>query len=252
MLIDLENSYNRLREAQERMVHSTRLAAIGELAASIAHQINNPLMTVIGDSFLLLKQVDPNSPARLSAEAITRAATRAGEVVHRLLDFSRVRTLTMTPININKSLERAIGLVRSQIEPHAAEIRSIFHADLPTVNASDDHLQDIWINLLLNARDAVSERGGGFIEIETNLNEEEQIVEVTIRDNGVGITADDQRRIFDPFYTTKEKGTGLGLAICADVIKQHNGSISVESQPGIGTTFKLQLPFAATTYGKIN
>ena len=252
VLIDLENSYNRLREAQERMVHSTRLAAIGELAAGIAHQINNPLMTVIGDSFLLLKQVDPNSPARLSAEAITRAATRAGEVVHRLLDFSRVRTLTMTPININKSLERAIGLVRSQIEPHAAEIRSIFHADLPTVNASDDHLQDIWINLLLNARDAVSERGGGFIEIETNLNEEEQIVEVTIRDNGVGITADDQRRIFDPFYTTKEKGTGLGLAICADVIKQHNGSISVESQPGIGTTFKLQLPFAATTYGKIN
>jgi|GEM_PF-6879278 len=241
VLTDLENSYNRLQDAQEKMAHSVRLSAIGELAAGIAHQINNPLMTVIGDSNLLLKQTDPTSLVYSSAEAINRAATRAGEVVHRLLDLSRDRKLEMTAVNINRSLEHAVELVRFQIEPHFAEIHMTLAPHLPNVMASDNHLQDIWINLLLNARDALKETRKGIIAVTTNLNVQEGTVEIIIEDNGPGIEPQDLGKIFVPFYTTKPYGTGLGLAICADIVKQHHATISVVSQPGVRTTFAIQL-----------
>ena len=164
---DLQKSYAQLEVAQQKMIQSARLSAMGELAAGIAHQVNNPLMTVIADSHLLLKRIDKDTPLHESAEAINRAAYKAGNIVQRLLDFARTAPTNMTACDINNSLRQTIDLVRPQIEPRYAELHITLASDLPRVLASDDHLQDIWMNLMLNARDALREVENGIIEVST-------------------------------------------------------------------------------------
>jgi PAS domain S-box-containing protein len=242
VISDLENSLTQLQAAQKRLVQTARLSAIGELAAGVAHQINNPLMTVIADSHLLLKQLQVDTPAYESAEAISRAAYKAGGIVQRMLDFARTRPSEMKRLDINQSLQQTIDLVRTQIEPHYAEIRTDLAPDLPPVSASEEHMQDIWTNLLLNATDAVRDRKQGLISIRTYFSQQKKGVIISIEDNGVGIEPENLDHIFEPFFTTKERGTGLGLAICADMVKHHGGSITVESQPGSGTKFSVTLP----------
>jgi len=246
VLADLETSYQRLKDAQDKMVHSARLSAIGELAAGVAHQINNPLMTIVADSHLLLKHLEAEHDGRDSAEAISRAAQRAGDVVQRLLDFSRARSSRMQAVHINESVQHAIDLVRAQIEPHYAQIHAQLAPGLPPIQGSEDHLQDVWINLLLNARDAVRDVKDGMIDVRTSLNEKNTGIKVIIEDNGIGIQPEVISLIFDPFFTLKENGTGLGLAICADIIKQHGGQIAVESTPGGGASFTVALTLNET------
>lgn len=241
---DLQKSYQQLQLAQEKMVHAARLSAIGEMAAGVAHQINNPLMTIIADSHLLLKHVEPDSSIQESAEAISRAAHKAGDIVQRLLDFARTSPTKMSKININKSLQEAIDLMRPQIKPVSATLDIDFSADMPPIAGSEEHLHDIWINLLLNARDAIKDVEAGLIQISTTYNKKDDMINIVVKDNGVGIDAESLENIFNPFYTTKERGTGLGLSICVDIVRQHQGTIDVESVPKQGTRFIVRLPIA--------
>ncbi|MBN1427977.1 MAG: PAS domain S-box protein [Anaerolineae bacterium] len=239
---ELESSLSDVRNLKAHMLRTAQLHVAGEIATGVAHQVNNPLTTIIAESHLLLKQLPPNSTYYESADSIREAAYRAGTVVQRLLDFARSKPYSLQPLDINFSIEHAISLVRAQIEPHIARVVVNLAPDLPLVEASEEHLEDVWINLLLNARDAVHKPGSGLITITTKCNARDETVEVTVQDNGMGIPEDQVERIFTPFHTTKEHGTGLGLPICREVVARHGGTIHVNSQTGKGAKFIVSLP----------
>jgi signal transduction histidine kinase len=242
ILTQLETSLFELREAQARLARTARLSAAGEIAAGVAHQINNPLTTVIAETHLLTFELDSEDPKRESVEAIRQAAERAGSVVQRLLDLTRAHDYVMQPLDINASLQNSITLLRAQLEPHLTSFEVHLDPRLPPVNASPRHLEDVWLNLLLNARDAVSQVKNGMIKVTSSLDATTAGIRVTVQDNGPGIPPDHLKSVFEPFFTTKDSGTGLGLSICRDVVIRHGGQIEVNSVEGQGTTFTITLP----------
>ncbi|MBN1964843.1 MAG: HAMP domain-containing protein, partial [Anaerolineae bacterium] len=244
MLQALEQSRDELALAHSHLARVARLAAAGEIAAGVAHQINNPLTAVVAESYLLLQEMEENTPEHESVTIIQEAARRAGDVVQQLLNLARSIPFDMTPLDVNASLTNAISLVRAQIEPHIAQIHASLANDLPPILGSPQHLEDVWINLFLNARDAVRDVSEAVIQVMTAPGSTDGEITITITDNGAGIAPQDLSHIFDPFYTTKQHGTGLGLSICHDVIERHGGAIGVESEDGLGTTFIITLPAA--------
>ncbi len=242
ILTQLETSLFDLREAQARLARTARLSAAGEIAAGVAHQINNPLTTVIAEVHLLGTAISAENPQRESVDAIRQAAERAGRVVQRLLDLTRVHDYVMEPLDINESLQNSMALVRAQIEPHLTHLEVKLDPRLPLINASRQHLEDVWLNLLLNARDALNAVENGMIKVTSAYDASASVIRVMVQDNGPGIAPDHLKNIFEPFFTTKDYGTGLGLAICRDVVIRHSGQISVDSVEGQGTTFTITLP----------
>ncbi len=242
ILTELENSLQELRQAQSQLVRTARLSAAGEIAAGVAHQINNPLTTIMAEDYLLLQSLDPHDTNYELAEAIREAAERAGAVVQRLLDLTRVNPYKKELVDLNFSLQNSIALICAQIVPQIARLDVDLTPDLPGVLASPQHLEDVWINLLLNARDAVTAQEYGVIRISSGLDNLGNKLCVTVQDNGGGIDLENLQRIFEPFFTTKDYGTGLGLSICHEVIVRHGGTILVDSVKGQGTTFTVMLP----------
>jgi two-component system NtrC family sensor kinase len=233
-----------IRQAQTQLVRVARLAAAGELAAGVAHQINNPLTTVIADAQLLLKTVGPDHPGYASASAIFQAGWRAQRVVQRLLNFSRPDEGQFVPTAINDTILEALDLVSAHLERGGVELRIHLGSDLPPVPANGHQLEEVWINLLMNARDALVETRPGVIIIASRLAQEERAVVVEVADNGRGIGEPERDRVFAPFFTTKDRGrgNGLGLSVCQSIVADHGGKISFHSQNGEGTTFWVRLP----------
>lgn len=245
IVLELEKKLEELREAEAQLIRTERLSVAGEIAAGVAHQINNPLGAIIAQTHLLLKRLAPDSPAHDSAMVIKRAAYRAGTIVERMLDFSRPNSYRMQLLDVNLSLQSPIVLARPQLDPSIQLVIDLT-PDLPPVMGSQEHLEDVWINLLLNARDAIGGSKDGTISITTSLDDEWNAVEVNISDTGAGIPAECLGRVFDPFFTTKlySNGTGLGLSICHDVVARHAGTIEAKSEELQGTTFTVRLPAA--------
>ena len=244
IIAHLEDSLLELKQTQDRLMRTTRLTAAGEVAAGVAHQINNPVGVIVVHAHLLMKELEQGTLAYESAETIKRAAYRAGSVVQRMFNLSRTVDYNMEPLDINHSIQNATSLLRAQIEPNIAKLITDLTPNLPLLEASQEHLEDVWLNLLLNARDAVSDVEDGQIKVSTFLNSEGDGVVITVQDNGAGISEEDQEHIFEPFFTTKvyDRGTGLGLAICHEIIAHHGGTIYVESKKDQGTTFTIELP----------
>ncbi|GAB4454161.1 MAG: hypothetical protein Kow00120_24060 [Anaerolineae bacterium] len=246
---ELERSMADLRQAQSSLVIAARLSAMGELAAAVAHQINNPLTTVLGDAELLLHDLPRDNPSYESAAAIYRAGQRAHEVVRRLLGMARNESDEGgKPTDVNATIRNVLALAERHIARSGVTLRVTLADSLPPVDAVPNQLEDVWLNLLLNARDAVSENQGE-IGIESRLlaGGGKQAVEVAVWDNGPGVAPENQERIFDPFFTTKAagEGTGLGLYICRQVVDRSHGNIRVESAPGQGSRFTVTLPVSA-------
>jgi signal transduction histidine kinase len=242
MCAQLETSITSLQRAEANLAQAARLSVAGEIAASIAHQVYNPLTAVVAHTHLLLKRRTPDSPDYQSLETIRQAAYRAGSVVQRLLSFARPSAYALQPVAVNQSIEYTASLLRAHIESYQAHLILELAPHLPMVNGSAEHLEDVWINLILNARDAVAGREEGVIKISTRLTEDGTQVEIRVQDNGAGIVPDVLLRIFVPMFTTKTHGTGLGLSVCHEVIQDHRGHINVSSQVGEGTTFIITLP----------
>jgi two-component system NtrC family sensor kinase len=174
-------------------------------------------------------------------ELIGKAGDRALRVVRNLLDFARQDRYEFTATDVNDSLQSAVDLIEHQLRTHAITLHSDLADDLPLIQASHDHLQGVWLNLLLNARDAFAGQGG---EIRIASARQGDEVRVTVADTGMGIPPERLSKIFEPFYTTKQagQGTGLGLSLCQRIVKQHGGHILVESKVGQGTVFTVMLP----------
>lgn len=243
----LERSLIELKETQERLVQTARLSAMGELAAAVAHQINNPLTTIMVDSEMMLLDESPDSQNYQSLQAIHRAGKRASGVARRLLAISRPDDPEAPPerIDVVDTIQGVLSLVKGHIERDRIRILATLPEDpLPPVWAGQGQLDDIWLNLLLNAHDALMGREDGQIGISAAHNPGEEGVEVVVWDNGPGIPERIIQDIFKPFFTTKPpgEGTGLGLHICRQTAERVGGTISVSSVPGEGARFTVKLP----------
>ncbi|MFN2136593.1 MAG: response regulator [Candidatus Promineifilaceae bacterium] len=235
------------RRLENSLMQAGKLAAIGQLAAGVAHELNNPL-TAVNANAQMLKMVIPVSDENYEAvDLISRAGERAAKVVRGLLDFARKEHYSFTPGDINGSINLALELIGYQLQSSGISVITQYDTDLPQIVASWEHLKSVWLNLLLNARDALQEiENERLVEIVTRMGPQDSHVQVLFHDNGTGMSQAETVHIFEPFYTTKDpgKGTGLGLATCHRIIEQHGGEISVASVPGEGTTFVVILPVA--------
>ncbi len=222
-------------------MRSEKLASIGRLAAGIAHEINNPLTSVLTFSSLLLRKAEEGQRERL--EIIVKETTRCREIVRELLNFARQSEPRKEPCNINRIIENALSLTKNQLkvsENYVTMVKEL--GDLPPLQADPDQMLEVFINMIINAIDAMPK--GGELRTRTRLLENEKSIEIRVIDTGQGIPKENLEKVFDPFFTTKEagKGTGLGLAVIYGIIEAHNGSIDVESEVGKGTTFIIKLP----------
>ena len=224
---------------------------MGKLAATIAHEINNPLAVVLTYIRLMIKLIDRNhfSPKRL--EDISRylatmdsETSKCGEVVKSLLAFSRQSTITIESNNIEEIIDRTLILITHDLEMKGIRLNKMIEPNLPKVKCDFKQIQQALLNLMHNGSDAMQD--GDILTVKANRKDgDERFLDVIISDIGCGITEEDKEKIFDPFFTTKEegKGVGLGLSVVYGIITRHNGTIEVESEPGKGSTFTISIPF---------
>jgi two-component system NtrC family sensor kinase len=246
MAAALKKRDEKLREfTTRRIMESERLAHIGQLAAGVAHEINNPLTGIVTYSHLLLERAAAQNGTRDSLEKIVKQANRCRDIIRGLLDFSRQRKPEKRLSSLNRVLEECISLVDNQVLFHNIQIAPRLGKDLPRVFMDPSQIQQVFMNLIINAAEAMN--GAGKLTLTTRHVPAENAVEVDFADTGHGISEEDLDKLFSPFFTTKEvgHGTGLGLAISYGIIKEHKGTISVESEVGKGTMFTIHLPIAS-------
>src|SRR4030066_2110918 len=230
-----------LQQVQDQLIRAGKMAALGELAAGVAHEINNPLPGVLTFSSLMLKKVDANHPWKKDLENIVQQTTRCRNIVRGLLDFARQRKPDKKDWDIHTLLDRTVTLVENQARFQNIKIVKEFKIGIPMLFVDGDQIQQVFMNIIINAADAMS-GDGGTLTIKTN--HKDGAAEVSFTDTGCGMTKENLSKLFAPFFTTKEigKGTGLGLAISYGIIQSHNGDIEVESQVRKGSTFRIKLP----------
>lgn len=231
------------RAIQAQLVHSERLASIGELSAGIAHEINNPLTGVMLFSSMLLDNPRLDPMLKPDLETILDETRRCADIVRRLLEFSRESAPKMRDESLHVILEGTLVLVERQALYHNVRIIRDYAAELPEVLVDRDQIRQVFMNILLNAGQAME--SGGVLEIGTKSDPETGFLHISFSDNGCGISENHLSRIFDPFFSTKgTQGTGLGLSVSFGIIRNHGGRIEVSSQVGKGTTFVIFLPTA--------
>ena len=230
---------------QSKLRHAEKMAAVGQLVSGVAHEVNNPLTAILGFSDLLLEQDDMPEAAKKDIAVILQEAQRTKTIVQNLLSFARQTPPQRTAVQLNPILRRTVQLRAYDFGSHGLDVIENLAEDLPEIAGDPHQLQQVFLNIINNAYDAVCESGrqGGRIELRTEVRN--GAVEISFSDNGPGISTPE--RIFDPFFTTKEvgKGTGLGLSICYGIVREHGGEISCyNNAPAPGATFVVRLPMA--------
>ncbi|HET6465178.1 MAG TPA: ATP-binding protein [Nitrospiria bacterium] len=255
----LQQQMEELKGSQtQQLIQSAKLASIGELATNVAHEINNPLTSILGFTTLMLDDLDDHNPHKKDLKIIQSEAIRSRDIVRNLLDFARKRGIKKELIDINQLIQNTLNLLRHQADISNIVLIEEYSPDLPTLIIDGDQMKQVFINLLKNAFDAMPK--GGTLTVttlahnfdgsspQTALGEDEPVfsrkmIEIRIQDTGVGIDKEHIPKIFDPFFTTKEgMGTGLGLAVSYGIIERHGGRITVFSEVGAGATFVVKLP----------
>ena len=241
--------------AEAEVAQGEKLAAVGMLASGIAHELNNPLTGVLTFTSLLRKKMQEGSPDAEDLDLVIRETKRCASIIRRLLDFAREKVPVKGYFNLNRLIEDTVRFVDRPASLQDIEIRTQLDPGLPEIWGDADLIKQVILNLLVNAQQAIEQRGEIVIESRQSRAADAAkdpaapagMVEIVVRDTGCGIPEANLQRIFDPFFTSKEvgKGTGLGLSVSHGIIKAHGGTIKVESTVGVGTTFRIQLPLAA-------
>lgn len=229
-----------LKKINDQLFRSEKLASLGKLAAGVAHEINNPLTGVLTNSSLLLEDLEDGDSRKEDVQVIVNETIRCREIVKRLLDFARQTKPQKKQSDLNSLIENIILLVRNQSAFRNIIIKKILDPSIPEVMVDADQIQQVFINFILNASEAMP--NGGQLVVESRMTANKDFIEIKITDSGAGISDKDKRRIFDPFFTTKQQGTGLGLSISHGIIERHGGKIILDSELGKGTTFTIFLP----------
>ncbi len=249
----LENLEHQVRErtaaletAQERMLHTEKMSSLGRLAASIAHEINNPLAGILTYAKLLVRTLEAGTPDEAARQKLIRnlklveqETRRCTAIVRGLLDFARERPIESTEFDLNAAVAEALGLLRHQIELQNITL-AVESGTLPPVQADFGQIRQALLNILINGCDAMP--AGGTLRVSTRAVG--RSVEVSIEDTGIGISPENVKKVFDPFFTTKTKGTGLGLSVVYGIVERHGGSLRLDSRVGKGTVMTLVLPVA--------
>ena len=234
-------------DLQAKLMHTEKMAALGQLVSGVAHEVNNPLAAIVGFTDLLLENSEVPENAKEDLQVILQEAQRTRVIVQNLLSFARQMPAQREPLQVNSILQQTLKLRAYDLSNHGVELIENYDAELPVIVGDPNQLQQAFLNILNNAYDAVHEtRRQGKIGIRSSHRDGS--IEIVFRDNGSGISHPD--RIFDPFFTTKEvgKGTGLGLSICYGIVRAHGGEISARNNSdGIGSTFTVRLPIAKGT-----
>ncbi len=258
----LKERDDRLKKVFKQLTRTERLASLGQIAAGVAHEINNPLGGILLYSNLVLEELPTDSPARKNMKKIIYQSDRCKGIVQNLLDFARAPSDNILPLHINDIILKTLKLVRDQSIFHDIAIETMLSDNLPAVRGDRSRLEQVFLNLFINAADAMDNAGTLTIttqlltrksdDFDSVVFETEKIclltgtdmLKITIADTGQGIDKTYQSHIFEPFFTTKDpgQGTGLGLSIAYGIIQQHDGFIDIESEPGNGTTFFILLP----------
>jgi len=229
-----------LRAIQAHLIQSEKLAAVGKLAAGVAHEINNPLTGILTNSSLMLEDIEPDHPWRDDIQTIVNETLRCRNIVKGLLDFARQTKPQRTLINMNDVAEEVLSLVRNQASFRGIRVTGQLDPDLPTVLADNDQMRQVVLNIVLNAGEAMAQ--GGELRVTSKVDATQKGIELRISDSGPGIPNDVKARLFEPFFTTKKAGTGLGLAIAYGIMERHKGQLRVDTAQGRGTTFTIALP----------
>jgi signal transduction histidine kinase len=232
-------------ELESQLSQAEKLSSIGLLAAGVAHEVNTPLAVISSYAQMASKQVDGDSKLGPLLEKITRQTFRASEIVNNLLNFSRTSATEFSEVDLNKIISETLTLLEHQLKISHIRVDARLYQGLPAIHGNAGKLQQVFLNLFLNAKDAMAGKGGT-LSIATSNGD---AVQVIISDSGTGIAPEHINRIYDPFFTTKtspregqSRGTGLGLSVTYGIIQEHAGKIRVDSQPGQGTRFLLEFP----------
>ncbi len=228
----LKELIDAIKAAQENLVRTEKLYAIGEFSAGVAHEIKNPLTSI---KMLMHKQ----SLSSKDLAIIKGEINSIDHIIKEFLAFTRPEKTKKTDVNINNVLEEVIALTRPKMEQSAIHLNDRFSSTLPTIKGNNDALKQVFLNIVLNAIQAMDDEGG-ILSIETSAHNGN--LSTIIKDTGVGIPEKNLKKIFDPFFTTKEEGTGMGLALAYNIITDHSGRIDINSTLGIGTIVKVMLP----------
>ena len=249
----LQQTYQDLRNTQGQLIQAAKLASIGQLSAGVAHELNQPLMVIRNKAQLIQRAIKKN---RLEEDdlngqltAIERNTKRMMNIINHLRTFSRQSPLDFHPVDINRVIENTFLMMGEQLRRHDIEVKKDLAANLPGIQGDANQLEQVFLNLIINAGDAIETAGNNRrIEIITRISDEVKgAIEILTKDTGGGISKECQEKIFDPFFTTKEvgKGTGLGLSISYGIVKDHKGEIEVAETGPEGTTFRIRLPIAS-------
>ncbi len=244
---ELKSAYQRLKKSQQQLVQADKMTAIGQLAAGISHELNQPLTGIKGFAQTALMELNKNSRLKNDLSRIVQQVDRMDAIIQHIRLFARKADFDMRELDINQPIEDALMLLSRQLAVHRIRVKKFIPKDLPHVRGNHNQLVQAFINLIANARDAIDSLkrpGGGEINLQCALSKDRKHIELIFKDTGCGIYKENLNDIFNPFFTTKspDGGIGLGLSIVYSVIDNHSGSINVDSKKGKGTTFRITLP----------
>lgn len=237
---ELQQAHHELEQAHQQLIRTEKLASIGQLAAGVAHEINNPLGTITIFSHMMMKSLEEDDPRREDLQMVIEESARAKEIVKGLLSFARETVLKPGMINLNAIIDDVFGLIQNQSLFFNVTLKKELDPLLPTMFVDAAQLKQVFLNIILNGAQAME--GAGELRVRTKLLQDRKRVEIAVTDTGPGIPEETLNKLFDPFFTTKERGTGLGLAIAYGIIDRHGGTIDVRSEIGVGSTFIMTLP----------
>jgi two-component system NtrC family sensor kinase len=243
LLCIIEETTDRVK-TRAKLMQETKISAIGRLAAGAAHELNNPLTTVTGFAELILDTLPKDSPEYEDMTLVLKEAHRARSVVRRLLDFSRQSEVLWMEVDINELLSNVLALVHHMAQTSGVDVRVELWDELPRIRADRNQMQQVFLNLIHNAIQAMPKGGQLVLRTQVGQREAHPWIAVNVQDNGEGIKAEDLDKVFEPFFTTKPTGvgTGLGLSVSYGIVSDHGGYIDVESREGVGSTFTVWLP----------
>ncbi len=250
----VEERTRQLEETHEKLLHQDKMASLGKLSASMVHEINNPIAGILNLLALIQRIVDEGSVGekeiqqfREYVHLMETETRRISRIVSNLLAFSRQSKLTVSEVNLNRIIEKTLFLNANLLKINRIKVKTNLDQNLPDVLGSEDQFQQVIMNLISNAAEAM-EAAGGTLNIATVHSPDRNSVVISIQDSGVGISRENQKKLFEPFFTTKRKGkgVGLGLSVVYGIIEEVGGGIDVASEVGKGTTFKVEIPLGRT------
>jgi len=244
----LEKTEQTLEMIRSQLVQAGKMAALGQLSAGIAHELKQPLTGIMGfmDEALEDLELENDNPVIESLNIVKKEAERMQNIVNGIRKFSRASGIQKEPIDINIVINESLLLLRKQLENHNVKVETTLDENLPKAFANASQMQQVFVNMIANARDAMETKGCGTLTVKTALLKDDKYIEVFIKDTGCGMPKDVIKKLAEPFFTTKgpEKGTGLGTSISFSIIEDHNGNIDISSKVGSGTTIKITIPVA--------